>query len=387
MSLSRILFVGYLWPGSTCVPRLNGLRAIGLDVQVLDATGWAKGPSRLVNSIGQRLYCTQEIRRMNEKLIEAAGQVKPDLVWLEKGNWAYPSTLRRLREHARFLVHYNTDDVLTLGSWFWLHRAGIRLYDIHLTTNRWNVHEIRKRYGVRTMRVGMGYDQDFHRPPSLPSWSDASVQVVFVGHWEIHTEKYVGALRESGLVIEVWGHNWWRAKDRALRSVKPLGQGEYVNKIASAKIALCSLSRRNRNESTGRSFEIPAIGTFLLAERSLEHEFLFGDGSGAALFTGEEELVEKAHRYLAREEARCSVAAKGHALCRSLGLSWGDHIRREWALVCDFLLQGKVGDDRDADTPFWPGFRLGEAAPLGGRTERATATKTAVGETLEVSER
>jgi hypothetical protein len=385
MTLKRILFVGYLWPGSTCIPRFNGLRAIGLDVEALDATGWAKGPYRFANSIGHRLYCTPEVLRMNEKMVAAAGKVRPDLVWLEKGNWVYPSTLRRLRKLARFLVHYNTDDVFAAGNWFWLHRKGIRLYDVYLTTNRWNVREIGKRYCVSTMRVGMGYDQDYHRPPSLHTRSDASAQVVFVGHWERHTERYVVALRNSGVVVEVWGHNWWRAKDRALRAVKPLGQGEYVNKIASARIALCSLSRQNRNESTGRSFEIPAIGTLLLAERTLEHEFLFGDGAGAALFTGEKELVEKVHHYLARPEDRCPVAARGHALCRSMGLSWGDHIRREWPLLCGILGEGQGMANCDKDAPFWKGFRLGKAAPHGDCMERGPATRTEACRALEPS--
>ncbi len=370
--------MGYLWSGSSCNPRLSGLRAIGLDVEPLDASSWARGPYRIGNSLGQRLYCTQAVRETNERLIEATAKSKPDVVWLEKGNWVYPSTLRQLREHVRFIVHYNTDDVFGSANWFWLHRAGIPLYDLHLTTNRWNVLELRERYGVRTFRVGMGYDQDFHRPPSFFSQSELAVQVVFVGHWEVHTEKYVAALRESGLAVEVWGHNWGKAKDRALRAVKPLGQEEYVDKIASAKIALCSLSRMNRNESTGRSFEIPAIGTLLLAERTLEHEILFGDGSGAVLFTGEKELVEKAHRYLGREEDRRAVAAKGQAICRSLGLSWGDHIRREWPLVCEILCQGKVKGDSDLDAPFWPGFRCGDVPPNG---------RTTIGGTIEATEK
>jgi hypothetical protein len=272
-------------------------------------------------------------------------------------------------------VHYNTDDVFAAGNWFWLHRAGIRLYDIHLTTNRWNVREIRESYGVRTMRVGMGFDREYHRPPSSARDREPATDVVFVGHWEPHTERYIAALRDVGVSVEVWGFGWRKARDRSLRTVMPLGHGEYVGKVASAKIALCSLSRRNRNESTGRSFEIPSIGTFLLAERTAEHEYLYGDGSGAALFTGEQELVDKALYYLDREEERLAVAARGHARCLALGLSWGDHMRREWSLLCDILRSGTVPGGRDTDIPFWPGFRRGEVVPAGACKETGTVVK------------
>jgi hypothetical protein len=338
---------------------LEGLRSIGLDVTALDATAWAMGPFRIVNSIGQRLYCTPEVRGMNERLITLAMQVKPELVWIDRGNWIYPSTLRRLREHARFLVHYNTDDIFSPANWFWLHRAGIGLFDIFLTTNRWNVLELRARYGVKTFRAGMGYDQDVQNPP-LPEPRDSwGRDVVFVGHWEPHTERYISALAEAGLSVNVWGHSWMKAKKRHLRSVKPLSQSDYSMTISTAKIALCVLSRWNRNESTGRSFEIPALGTFMLAERTAEHEFLYRDGEGAALFSDEAELVEKARHYLRDEEGRRSIARNGRDRCRSLGLSWGDHVGREWRIVKRMLSDGCSAFMREDDAPFWEGYRAG----------------------------
>lgn len=377
MSLDRVLFVGYLWPGSTSVPRLDGLHSLGLHVEVFDCQAWLGKGNRIAKAVAHRFFITPGIRAMNVALVAAAARTKPDVVWIEKGTWIYPSILKRLRDHARFLIHYNTDDVF-YGRYFWLHRLGVNLYDLHLTTNRWNVLELRQRYGVRTFRVGMGYDQDLHRPPQLSFGNDSKTDVVFVGHWEPHTESYIAALRDSGVFVEVWGGYWRRAKDRSLRIVKVLEQEEYVKKIASAKMALCSLSRQNRNESTGRSFEIPAIGTFLLAERTLEHEYLFGDGSGAALFSSDMELVEKARHYLAQEEARRAIATQGHERCLGLGLSWGDHVRREWPLMCNLLCFGTVPADCDPDSPFWKGFRHGKAASSGGR-EKAVNKKTMAG--------
>jgi spore maturation protein CgeB len=375
--LNRVLHVGYFWPGSTCVPRLNGLRSLGLDVETFDATGWYGRGGRIANAITHRVYTTPSVWAMNRALIAEAARVKPDVVWLEKGDWVFPSTLGKLRDHARFLVHYNTDDVFGAGWLFWLHRRGIRRYDLHLTTNRWNVRELRGRYGVRTLRAGMGYDQDFHRPVPPDHQCSESSDVVFVGHWEPHTERYVSLLRDAGVRIHVWGYNWWKAKDRALRVVTPLEHGKYLTTIASAKMALCVLSRQNRNESTGRSFEIPAIGICMIAERTAEHVFLYGEEEGAVLFSEERELVEKARRYLGDDKARVAVACAGHARCNVLGMSWGDHIRREWPLVEDILRGGRMAEREAAsDHPFWAGYRDGEPFPGEPRTATGGIRKT-----------
>ena len=294
---------------------------------------------------------------MNRRLLETVASSHPDVVWIEKGDWVYPSTLRALKKHAGHLVHYNTDDVYGRRTWFWLHRRGIPLYDCLLTTNRHNVREIRTRCGVRVFRAGMGYDAVRHAPPETavkPEWD-----VVFIGHWEPHTETYVTALRSAKYRVGVWGHGWTHARDRETRSVQPLPAEKYNHTLVSAKLALCSLSKGNRNESTGRSFEIPALGVCLLAERTPEHEFLYGDGDGAVLFNGVDELLMKTGEIVHDEVRRRAIACEGNRLLRSRGLSWQDHMQREWPLV-QRVLSGEPVSPGD-DEPFWFGFREGAA--------------------------
>ena len=183
--------------------------------------------------------------------------------------------------------------------------------------------------------------------------------MVFIGHWEPHTERYISALRKAGLSVRVWGYNWRKAKDPLLRYVTPLPHEDYVRAISTAKIALCFLSRWNRNESTGRSFAIPAIGTFLLAERTAEHEFFYRDGQDAALFSDEKELVEKAGLYLEDGELRKSIAKNGLARRQAMGMSESDNIGREWRLAERILSSGVTAFTQKDDFPFWTGFRVG----------------------------
>jgi spore maturation protein CgeB len=356
--ISSLLFAGFLWPGSTCVPRMDALREGGLRVRAFDTTPVYGSSHRLVNSLSHRLYATPRVARWNRALLRFAEEQHCDAAWIEKGDWIWPSTLRALRRHVRYLVHYNTDDIHGRQTWFWLHRRGLRFYDLCLTTNRFNIAELRGRHGARVFRAGMGYEQGYHDAPPAPGGASAP-DVVFAGHWEPHTENYVNALHDAGLRVDVWGPHWARARNPRWRRALFLGRESYTRTIVSAKMALCSLSRRNRNESTGRTFEIPALGAFLLAPHTAEHAYLFRDGVEAALFRDERELVEKALYYATRDDERLRVAAEGRRRCMALGLSWGDHIAREWPLAERLLLGGDPVFTPADDAPFWPGFRDG----------------------------
>lgn len=352
---------GYMRPGiiTSSSSRLDGLRRTGTIVHPLDTTG-TYGVKSWFRRLNHRLPIGPSVREMNRKLIQKALEVKPDVVWVDKGYWVYPSTLKELRRTAKFLVHYNTDDLYSDAEYSWLHRRGLRFYDLNLTTNRWNVQEIVKRYGVPALRGGMGHDESTYRADvRTPSTTEPDASpIVFIGHWEPHSEKYVTALIQAGLPIKVWGNAWNRARNQTLRSVSILAPDRYIPVIASAKVALCFLSHRNRNESTMRSFEIPAIGTLLLAERTAEHEYLYQDGIGAALFSDAEELVQKARHYLTRCDERERVAITGHQRC--LQHSWQEHMKKEWPIVQTALTSGiHALTSPNVDVPFWPGFRRG----------------------------
>src|SRR5262249_3111506 len=97
-----------------------------------------------------------------------------------------------------------------------------------------------------------------------------------------------------------------------------------VKAVAASKIGVGLFSQLNRNQSTGRSYEIPAIGQFFLGLRSADHLALYDDGREAVFFRTPDELVEKAKYYLAHDEDRKAIARAGHLRCIN-----GSHTHRD----------------------------------------------------------
>ena len=152
--------------------------------------------------------------------------------------------------------------------------------------------------------------------------------VTFIGHWEPTTETHILSLREAGFQVRVWGGGWYRARDRQLRATTESYGEDYVKTLAAAKICLCFLSKWNRNQSAGRTFEIPAIGGFLLAERTADHVGYYAEGREAEFFAGRDELLGKARFYLDHTDRREAIAAAGHHRCLTSKYTHRDRVRQ-----------------------------------------------------------
>jgi spore maturation protein CgeB len=149
--------------------------------------------------------------------------------------------------------------------------------------------------------------------------------VIFAGGGDADRAPYIGALREAGLRIALYGEYWDRFPATRSLSRGLIGIEGLRKAMAASKLALCLVRRQNRDGHAMRSFEVPAFGACPLVERTAEHEEFFGAGnpSPVAYFDTIPDMVATARRLLADEAERLRLANAAHAL-----ITGNDHAYR-----------------------------------------------------------
>jgi spore maturation protein CgeB len=248
--------------------------------------------------------------------------------------WRAPWIDARTLEAARLLgaarvVTYNNDDPFgpdrALRIWR-AYRASLPSVDVAYVYRTVNVTEALEAGAPRARVLRSAYDVRVHRPlpPGDPRLGSYACDVVFVGHHEPDGRgEALAALARAGLSVRLWGPGWEPHAGPLRRAGVTVGGpvlgDEYVAALQAAKVALVFLSTRNRDTYTRRCFEIPAIGTAMLAPRTPDLEELFTDRTDVALFEDLPTLVERAKWLVADDAARARIAAGGRARVRRDG--------------------------------------------------------------------
>ena len=359
--MTRVLFVGYLGRGQTSGMRCAAFQRLGHDVMAIDAGSFWSDSGYLRRRLSQWTLRGQRIDDLNRSVLEKAAKHQPALVWAEKQEYLRPETIECLRSGSVTTVHYNPDPYFAVA---WKRNAiadeSLRLYDALVVTKRYEMEAYRLHCHGRILYSPLGYDPVGHAPPTPQSFS-ASGDVVFVGGWEPRRERLLSSALDLTINVSVWGYGWRVAQGsranplRALRlgrltpgrriylgapsrDLDPIireGEGSngeiyedcYSKVVAGSRIALGLVRENWPDEHTTRSFEIPAIGGFMLADRTHEHLELFEEGKEVEYFGSEAEYREKVKFYLANETTRLRIARAGHKRCMTSGYSYDDRIR------------------------------------------------------------
>lgn len=350
----RVLYVGQLDEGGTCLQRMEAMRRLGVAVTPIHTHPPAvrAAEARLGRRVRRKLVGPADLGRANAQVLERIADGAFDVVWIDKGVTIDPATLRAVREaQPRAVVAgYSPDDMMNPANQSRRFRAGLPLYDVYFTTKSYGVAELRALGCPRVEFIGNAFDPDTHRP--LPVTDEDRRRlggpVGFVGQREAPRERSLRFLAERGVGVRVWGHTWERCR-RVPAGLKlenrPLWGDDYARAIAAFDINLCFLRKCNRDVQTTRSIEIPAAGGFMLAERTDEHRALFEEGREAEFFGGDDELLDKTRYYLAHDEARRRIAAAGRQRCLRSGYSNLDRMRSMLGVV-ESLRSGSPGAAR-----------------------------------------
>lgn len=286
--------------------------------------GFESKAKNFVKKIQNRLITGPLIKKINHEFVSVACSTEPDVIFIYRGTHITYDALNFLKKRfpKSVIVGYNNDDPFSQAqrSLLWRHFVNcIPLYDLVLAYRHHNMDEYFQAGAKRVELLRSWFIPELNYPCQLsPREFDLyGSELAFAGHYEPDgRDRIIERLVKEGFNLKLYGPEWTTVVARSqilkkLAPVVPVRGEEYNKALCGAKIALCFLSKLNRDTYTRRCFEIPASGTFMLSEYSDDISRMFREGLEVEFFRSEDELVTKATRYLNDDAARLAIAEAG----------------------------------------------------------------------------
>jgi spore maturation protein CgeB len=250
-------------------------------------------------------------------MVKTARRIQPDVIVVTKGAFLAPETLATVKSDTdAVLVNYATDDPFNPKVSSSRLLASLPYFDVYACTKRAIMVDVLAAGCPLAVYVPFAYKPALHFPEDSKETKERlryECEVAFIGTADPDRFSYFETLIRAipGLNLKIYG-TYWNRHPRLRRYHHGVARGrEFRLALSGARIALNPLRQANRDGHTMRSFELPACGAFMLAERTDEHAALFREGSEMACFGSDEELVDHVRHYLANPEERDAIAANG----------------------------------------------------------------------------
>jgi spore maturation protein CgeB len=350
----NILYLGEISLGQTALMRMRALDRLGHTVHGVNTIEPWKQALWVSRQVQRRLQRGSIVDDINASVLKAAREFRPDLVWADKQQFLRLETLAELKRLGARLVHFTPDPYFALD---WkrtrLMDKAMQAFDVLVYCKRYE-REAYEALGKPLVYMPLGYCDEVHRP-LLSSDARWVCSVGFLGGWEPRRERMLREVVDSSIDLKFWGGHWDFLKDgtwtprrylalRQLAASEPVRihqdealasrwQGDeiygddYARALTGAKIGLGFLRQVCPDQHTTRTFEIPACGGMLLADRTDEHREFFAEGKEAEFFASGEELLEKSKFYSGNESARQAIAKAGYDRCKSGKYSYVHRLR------------------------------------------------------------
>ena len=330
----KILYVGPDYSGSNATSWRDAFQELGHEVRTVDSARLMPEPQPFLDKARQKLLArppSRSITRLNEVIARQAREFRPDFTFYIQARCILPATFEETARYGPNFGYFN-DDMFNPRNQSFTFFDSIKKFDCILTTNPCNVQESYAVGAPLAIYIPFAFDPKIHYPaiPSPKERVHYEGDVAFIGTFRPERADFLAQLaRFNGeFKLNIWGGGWfkldrpiywykWRRWQRLRACIrgKELRCADMGKSIQSNKISLGLLNHANRDQHTYRSFEIPACGGFMLAERTEMHRQFFEEDKEAVYFSSFEELVEKIHYYLAHDAIRQRIAEAGYQRC------------------------------------------------------------------------
>jgi spore maturation protein CgeB len=205
----------------------------------------------------------------NKDLLKKVDEIKPDVVFILKGEVFYPKTLVKIKSKGIKIANWCMDSPFhPLYSSTKLVKS-IHLYDKFFTPVQL-MEKFLKKFGFENSKfLPFACDPDIHRTINIMDSEKEyfGSDVCFVGTHYPEREILLSGLEKFNL--KIWGNGWSNCLNSSVKkyaTLKPANNMDMVRVFNASKIAIGVHQEQSMDSPTMRVFEAPACGIFLITD-------------------------------------------------------------------------------------------------------------------------
>jgi spore maturation protein CgeB len=300
------------------------------DFQVIDTHVPFFKTNGVFRSLGFRYKIGPLISATNNYIVNHLKASSFDLIWVDKGVFITPKTIKLLKSRTKKLIHF-TPDMAFYANQSKLFNSSISSFDYLITTKTKELEVYEKHVPKENILIAtQGYDKDIHK--SYHTFEEKDNAIVFIGLAEPSRLEIAEYIINQNLTLKLVGKGWssFVEKHQANKNLQFHGDAVYSENysklISSSKFALGLLSKRFPELHTTRTFEIPACGAALLTEKNSE-TLEFYNTNEAIFYENHTDLVDKIMYYIDNQSALKELIMSGHQKVKSEGYDYESIIK------------------------------------------------------------
>jgi hypothetical protein len=258
--MHKLLYIGTLAPDSSSYARFLALDEI-YETTTVEFPDINEG----FNRVREKLNINK-----NEKqnlVIEKVKVQKFEIIWFDKPTFVTIKFIKELKTHTANtkLIAHITDDLTVSTHHFNDFIIAAKQFNFIFTCNKENIREFRY---LPMFYNELGYDSKFFKlkKEKVVNKND----IVFVGHYEPAYFKQLLEISNQalpyGFNVKVFGSGWWRVKFKINKRSNLIIKSGWISRdqmiylYQKSKVAVALYSSLNRNNMSGRVFELAAMG-------------------------------------------------------------------------------------------------------------------------------
>lgn len=319
----KVLISGQWGRGSLEESYRRAFEALGhKTIQFNDRVIYQQGYPIPKNRITKRIFWKFLAKPVQSALLERVRETNPDLVFVLKGWYFKPETLRQLKQEfpETELFCFNPENPWSEGFAYsneWM-RESIPIFDSYFTWGRFLISKLEAAGATRVEHLPFAHDPSLHYPVSVDTEEQTNYDsdIAFIGTWSKERERVINRLLD--FEITIWGNRWEKAapsiQDRCTHST---AIGEEFSMICKGSNIMLDVLREQMIPSHSmKSFEIPACRGFLLCNKGKELDDFYRIGRDIVCYSDLEDIVNKVNYYLTAQKERERIAKSGREVAK-----------------------------------------------------------------------